>query len=272
MKRPHVLVAFAVMSCGLVLGGCGSDRGSPGGDGSSGADVMTVVDAGVVDGQVVDAGVVDAGAVDAGDLCGPQDQGLCLETNLDCLCCPAGGPMNNCLCTTSCLDDADCTAVARPHCNQPDVASQGICTALDYPCAWGAVCAAPDTPVATPTGRRALASLAVGELVYSLHEGSLQAVPILAVSRTAVTHHRVRHLRLSNGAELYISPGHPTYDGRPFANLAAGAPLGGVHISSIEDVPYRHVHTYDILPGSDTGTYVAGGALIGSTLWRPPER
>ncbi len=74
------------------------------------------------------------------------------------------------------------------------------------------------------------------------------------------------------GAELYISPDHPTDDGRPFANLAAGEPLGGVHISSIADVPYLHAHTYDILPGSDTGTYVAGGALIGSTLWRPLER
>ncbi len=268
MRCSNVLVAIAVMSCGLVLGGCGSDKSSPGGDGSSGADVVTVGDAAPTDADVIDGQVGDAGVADAGDLCGPQDVGPCLETNLDCLCCPAGGPMNNCLCTTSCQTDGDCTAVDRPHCNQPDAASQGICTALDYACAWGAVCAAPDTPVATPGGMRAIASLAVGELVYSLHEGCLQAVPILAVSRTAVHHHRVRHLRLSNGVELRISAGHPTDDGRPFAELAAGDPLGGLHISSIEDVPYLHAHTYDILPGSDTGTYVAGGALIGSTLAR----
>lgn len=31
-------------------------------------------------------------------------------------------------------------------------------------------------------------------------------------------------------------------------------------------IPYGHEHTYDILPDSDTGTYVAGGVLIGSTL------
>jgi hypothetical protein len=31
-------------------------------------------------------------------------------------------------------------------------------------------------------------------------------------------------------------------------------------------VPYRQSHTYEILPLSDTGTYYAGGVLIGSTL------
>jgi hypothetical protein len=33
-----------------------------------------------------------------------------------------------------------------------------------------------------------------------------------------------------------------------------------------EMVPYRYAYTYDILPGSSTGTYVASGLLIGSTL------
>jgi hypothetical protein len=31
-------------------------------------------------------------------------------------------------------------------------------------------------------------------------------------------------------------------------------------------VPYAHEATHDILPGSETGAYFAGGALIGSTL------
>ncbi len=29
---------------------------------------------------------------------------------------------------------------------------------------------------------------------------------------------------------------------------------------------YRHQHTYDILPESDSGAYFAGGVLIASTL------
>ncbi len=35
---------------------------------------------------------------------------------------------------------------------------------------------------------------------------------------------------------------------------------------SVETVPYAHEMTYDILPGSDSGTYFASGALVGSTL------
>jgi hypothetical protein len=31
-------------------------------------------------------------------------------------------------------------------------------------------------------------------------------------------------------------------------------------------VPYPDAFTYDILPDSDSGTYLAAGALIGSTL------
>ena len=49
-------------------------------------------------------------------------------------------------------------------------------------------------------------------------------------------------------------------------DLAADDRLDGVRIVSAELVPYRHSHTYDILPASDTGTYYAGGVLVGSTL------
>ena len=35
-----------------------------------------------------------------------------------------------------------------------------------------------------------------------------------------------------------------------------------------EAVPYPHTFTYDILPASSTGTYVANGHVIGSTLSR----
>lgn len=37
-------------------------------------------------------------------------------------------------------------------------------------------------------------------------------------------------------------------------------------IISAEVVPYQHAFTYDVLPGSSTGTYFAAGALMGSTL------
>jgi hypothetical protein len=71
---------------------------------------------------------------------------------------------------------------------------------------------------------------------------------------------------LSNGVQLRISAPHPTADGRNFGELRAGDTLDGMGIVGAESVPYAYPFTYDILPDSDTGTYVAGGALIGSTL------
>ena len=268
MRARSLVVIVAGLAIFGFNFGCGSDAGSPGGDAAHQSDSMVAADAASGDAEPdpADAGQQDAEVVDAGNLCGPQDIGPCLDQALDCLCCPAGGPMNNCLCTTECTSDNDCTDSARPMCNQMNPGSPGICTATDYPCAWGSVCAAPDTPIATPSGMRQLASLKVGELVYSLHEGSMQAVPIARVSRTAVWSHRVRRVRLSNGVVLLVSPGHPRADGRPFASLVAGDSLGEQRVTEVRDVAYPHARTHDILPASDTGTYVAGGALIGSTL------
>jgi hypothetical protein len=65
-----------------------------------------------------------------------------------------------------------------------------------------------------------------------------------------------------------VSGSHPTADGRRLDALQPGDTLGGPHVQSLQLVPYEHDRTYDILPASDTGTYMAGGALIGSTLFR----
>jgi hypothetical protein len=129
------------------------------------------------------------------------------------------------------------------------------------------VCAAPSTPIATPTGDRAIASLAVGDLVYSIDRGSLAIVPIKLVHRQPVTgRHRVVELTLAHGATLKISPRHPTADGRHFSDLTSGDVVDGVRVISARLVDYDQPFTYDILPDSDSGAYFAGGTLIGSTL------
>jgi hypothetical protein len=102
--------------------------------------------------------------------------------------------------------------------------------------------------------------------VYSVDHGSVRAVPILQATRREVTHHHVMQITLANGARLDISAPHPTADGRMFGQLRAGDSLDGLRVVSAEAVPYSYSFTYDILPDSDTGTYLAGGALIGSTL------
>ena len=131
------------------------------------------------------------------------------------------------------------------------------------------ICASPDTPIATPDGEQPIASLRVGDLVYSEDHDAIVVVPLLKVEHTSVKRHRVMRVTLESGRVLEISPGHPTADGRRFGDLLAGSTLDAEHwVRSAELVPYTYDATFDILPASSTGTYYAAGALIGSTLFQ----
>ena len=130
----------------------------------------------------------------------------------------------------------------------------------------GGVCAAPSTPIATPTGERAIADIKVGDIVYSIDGNSVRPVPVVRVRRQIVRNHRVVRITTTDGQTLEISAPHPTADGRRFGDLLANGTLDGHTLESVEVVPYGYPFTYDILPGSDTGFYFAGGMLIGSTL------
>jgi hypothetical protein len=133
-------------------------------------------------------------------------------------------------------------------------------------CAFVCICASPDTPIATPNGDVPIASLEVGDLVYSTSGSAIVAVPVLRTHRQAVHSHHVVQVRLATGAVLEISAGHPTADGRTFGELRVGNRLGDVPIVAVQVIPYTHDHTYDILPGSDSGVYFAAGVPVGSTL------
>ena len=74
-------------------------------------------------------------------------------------------------------------------------------------------------------------------------------------------------ITLATGQVIEMSPGHPTADGRTFAELGAGDlldPQSAILQTAL--VPYAHDRTYDILPGSSSGVYFAAGAMVGSTL------
>jgi hypothetical protein len=175
------------------------------------------------------------------------------------------GPGTNCCSNECCGEGQLCCVVpggpdGPPRCVDPvsDTCPRGCPTCP---------CASPDTPIATPSGERPIAALRPGDLVYSVNGHAIAAVPINSVSRNPVMGHHVLRLRLANGNVLEISAMHPTADGRTLASVTPGSALDGVRVVSVELVPYPHGHTYDILPDSDTGTYFAGGVLIGSTLF-----
>ena len=133
-------------------------------------------------------------------------------------------------------------------------------------CRFESVCASPETRIATPQGERRIADLLPGDLVYSEDRHALRAVPLLRVGQTPVYDHHVMQVTMADGAVLEMSAGHPTADGRTFGQLRAGDRLDGALVVSSQLIPYRFARTYDILPASDTGTYVASGRLVGSTL------
>ncbi len=269
----NVLFAAALLAA-APFAACGGDDAAPatdagrdlGGDVDGGTTDAGSTDAGTTDAGTTDAGDLDGGNVDAGPLCADFTFGSCGLVGTACLGCPAGGPRNHFLCTTACTSDANCTDPARPHCNAPSAGADGICTDVGFGCAWGAVCASPDTMVATPDGERPISDLRMGDLVLSVDHGALRVVPLRATQRVPVLAHHVVRITLSSGRVVEMSEGHPTAEGVPFRSLAPGMHLGDATIASLELVPYAYDATYDILPASDTGTYVAAGALVGTTM------
>jgi hypothetical protein len=130
------------------------------------------------------------------------------------------------------------------------------------------ICLAIGTLIDTPSGAVPVQDLRVGMLAWTLDKAGLRvAQPLLQVSRTLVpSDHQVVHLVLEDGRQLWVSPGHPTSDGRHIGQLQTGDTLDGATVLSARLVPYAAPATYDLLPAGDTGFYWANGILLASTL------
>lgn len=130
------------------------------------------------------------------------------------------------------------------------------------------ICLAFGTRIATPAGERAVQDLRVGDIVWTFGErGDRVAALLMAVGSmpVPVTHEVVR-VALEDGRLVWVSPGHPTADGRLIGDLTAGDTLDGKRVVSTQRVRYLGGATYDILPAGTTGAYWANGILLGSTL------
>ena len=130
------------------------------------------------------------------------------------------------------------------------------------------ICLTPGALIATPNGDVRVVDLRPGMPVYSMDlEGNRVVVPVVMASRVTVPDtHTVCRVVLDDGRELYVSGVHPTADGRAIEDLAAGDRLDGAGVESVERALYTGGHTFDLLPGGETGYYWANGILIGSTL------
>jgi hypothetical protein len=130
------------------------------------------------------------------------------------------------------------------------------------------ICLAEDTLIETPLGAIPVQQLKAGMAIWSVNlAGERIAEIVVKASKTPVpATHRVIHLRFEDGREVFVSPGHPTIDGRRVGDLKVGEFYNGSIIAMTELIPYDKKSTYDILPSGETGFYWANGVLLGSTL------
>lgn len=132
----------------------------------------------------------------------------------------------------------------------------------------GLICLSQDTSIDTPLGPIAVQNAREGTSVWTVDKrGNRQVAKVMKISKTAVTlDHKIVHLVLADGKELFVSPGHPTADGRLIGNLKPGDILHGIKVVTTELIPYKYPFTYDLLPDGETGFYFVNGILLGSTI------
>ena len=130
------------------------------------------------------------------------------------------------------------------------------------------ICLAAGTLIDTPQGLIVVQDLRLGDSVWTVDEsGERVAATIVQYSRVPVPdNHQIVHVILSDGRELWASPGHPTADGRVLGDLKGNDFLDGARVILTERLAYSETATYDFLPSGETGFYWANGILMDSTL------
>ena len=130
------------------------------------------------------------------------------------------------------------------------------------------ICLQAGTLIDTPRGSVRVEDLKVGDTVWTRDEaGRRVSTALIRIGRVKIpATHKMIHITLRDGRELWASAGHPTADGRRLGDLNVGDFLDGSQIIQLVHVPYQGDYTYDILPAGVTGFYWANGILIGSTL------
>lgn len=150
------------------------------------------------------------------------------------------------------------------------ISSSGTITEMEIVTSFNTcpICLAKGTIISTPLGPIPVEDLRQGMLVWTQGSSGRQIEAMLVkVSRTPVPSgfHMVK-IVLSDGRSITASPGHPTADLKPLGNYKVGDTMDGAVITGIEQKAYTGDFTYDILPVGHTGTYLANGIWLKSTL------
>jgi hypothetical protein len=118
-------------------------------------------------------------------------------------------------------------------------------------------------------GQIPVSELQVGDSAYSLDlNGQKAAFVIPEVNKVKVEPtHCIVELKLADGCQLRVLPGHPTADSYTLIeHYSIGDTLDGSAVILKDYTMLGNICTYDILPKSWLGDYWANGNLIGSTM------
>lgn len=130
------------------------------------------------------------------------------------------------------------------------------------------ICLAANTLIDTPSGFVPVKNLEMGMSIWTANkDGQRVSGVVTKIARVPVPPtHQMVHVVFDDGRELFVSPGHPTTDGRIASDLVMHDLYDSARVVASELVAYDDVATYDILPSGETGFYFAGGILLDSTL------
>jgi len=130
------------------------------------------------------------------------------------------------------------------------------------------MCLSGETKISTPIGEVAVKNMKKGMSVWTTDTNGKEVISTIEmVGKTRVPpDDKVIHLVLTDGRELFVSPGHKVADGRTADELKTKEGFQGAVIKVADLIPYHEQYTYDILPSGKTGIYFANGILLQSTL------
>ena len=169
---------------------------------------------------------------------------------------------------TSCPVDYECVqGCGPPVAREDDPQPPFFCQLKGY-VRMCPICLSVNTLIDTPLGAIPIQQLQKGAPVWTINKsGERVAGVVIKTSRVAVLpNHLMVELILDDRRKLFVSPGHPTVDGRTAGNLIVGDTYDGARVVSSGRILYDDSVTYDILPSGNTGFYWANGILINSTL------
>jgi hypothetical protein len=130
------------------------------------------------------------------------------------------------------------------------------------------ICLSVGTLIDGPDGAIPVERLRLGDPVWTLDlDGRrIPGVVIALGSTPAPPDHQVITITLGDGRSVTASPGHPLADGRVVGDIAIGDRIDGSAVVSLEPRSYGGAETFDLVVSGPTGTYLAGGIPLGSTL------